>query len=154
MTDSIVSETAAPADRHGPAIVVVGALHALVPVLGLRAVAVEVAVLVFAILPLPALVGVGASDGLRCAPIAARTPSSRVREVTTNERRPWTPNAAMKSASPPNAVKEVIVEVLRAAGQPHSRLGNEFVYCTETSEGAEETVTVTFDEAGKVASTS
>ena len=52
------------------------------------------------------------------------------------------------------AVGSTAEEVLRAAGQPHSRLGNEFVYCTETSEGAEETVTVTFDEAGKVASTS
>jgi hypothetical protein len=51
------------------------------------------------------------------------------------------------------AVGSTAEEVLRAAGQPHSRLGDEFVYCTETSEGAEETVTVTFDEAGKVAST-
>ena len=44
-------------------------------------------------------------------------------------------------------------EVLRAAGQPHSRLGDEFVYCTKTAGGADKTVTVTFTN-GHVTSTS
>jgi hypothetical protein len=44
--------------------------------------------------------------------------------------------------------------VLRAAGQPHSRLGNEFVYCTKTAGGAERSVTVTFDSAAKLESVS
>ena len=47
-----------------------------------------------------------------------------------------------------------VKQVLRAAGQPHSRLGDEFVYCTKTAGGAEKTVTVTFDAAAKVSSTS
>ena len=45
-------------------------------------------------------------------------------------------------------------EVLRAAGQPHSRLGDEFVYCTKTAAGAAKTVTVRFDESAKVESVS
>ena len=44
-------------------------------------------------------------------------------------------------------------QVLRAAGQPHSRLGNEFTYCTKTAGGAEKNVTVTFTD-GHVTSTS
>ena len=47
-----------------------------------------------------------------------------------------------------------VKQVLRAAGQPHSRLGDEFVYCTKTAGGAEKTVTVTFDAAAKVESIS
>ena len=45
-----------------------------------------------------------------------------------------------------------VEQVLRTAGQPHSRLGDEFVFCTKTAGGAEKTVTVTFDAAGKVES--
>jgi hypothetical protein len=45
-----------------------------------------------------------------------------------------------------------VEEVLRTAGQPHSRLGGRFVYCTKTSSGAEKTVTVRFKN-GKVSST-
>jgi hypothetical protein len=45
-------------------------------------------------------------------------------------------------------------EVLRTAGQPHSRLGDEFTYCTTTSSGGQREVTVTFDSSGKVSSTS
>jgi hypothetical protein len=45
-------------------------------------------------------------------------------------------------------------QVLRAAGQPHSRLGNTFVYCTKTAVGAEKNVTVTFDPSAKVSSVS
>ena len=43
-------------------------------------------------------------------------------------------------------------EVLRAAGQPNSRLGDEFVYCTKTAGGVEKPVNVTFDESGRVSS--
>jgi hypothetical protein len=46
-----------------------------------------------------------------------------------------------------------VEKVLRTAGQPHSRLGDEFVYCTKTAGGAEKSVTVTFTN-GKVSSTS
>ncbi|MGI9083666.1 MAG: hypothetical protein ACR2FE_00055 [Aeromicrobium sp.] len=45
-----------------------------------------------------------------------------------------------------------VEEVLRTAGQPHARLGDEFTYCTTTSSGAEKSVTVRFDEQGRVAS--
>jgi hypothetical protein len=47
-----------------------------------------------------------------------------------------------------------VEEVLRAAGQPHTRLGDEFVYCTKTAGGAKKSVTVTFDSAAKVESVS
>ena len=46
-----------------------------------------------------------------------------------------------------------VTKVLRTVGQPHSRLGGEFVYCTKTSRGAEKAVTVKF-RGGKVSSTS
>jgi hypothetical protein len=46
-----------------------------------------------------------------------------------------------------------VEKVLRTAGQPHSRLGDEFVYCTKTSSGADKTLTVRFRN-GKVRSTS
>jgi len=52
------------------------------------------------------------------------------------------------------ATGSTVEEVLRAAGQPHSRLGNEFVYCTKTAGGAERSVTVTFDSAAKLESVS
>ena len=52
------------------------------------------------------------------------------------------------------AVGSTAEEVLKAVGQPHSRLGNEFTYCTRTGGGAERTVAVTFDENGKVEATS
>jgi hypothetical protein len=45
-------------------------------------------------------------------------------------------------------------QVLRTAGQPHSRLGHEFAYCTKTASGGERNVTVTFDDSGKVSSIS
>ncbi len=51
------------------------------------------------------------------------------------------------------ATGSTVEEVLRSAGQPHSRLDDEFVYCTKTSSGAEKSVTVTFIN-GKVSSTS
>jgi hypothetical protein len=44
-------------------------------------------------------------------------------------------------------------QVLRAAGQPHSRLGDTFTYCTKTAGGVEKSVTVTFTN-GHVTSTS
>ena len=46
-----------------------------------------------------------------------------------------------------------VEEVLRTAGQPHSRLGDKFTYCTKTAGGTEKNVTVTFTDA-KVSSTS
>jgi hypothetical protein len=46
-----------------------------------------------------------------------------------------------------------VEQVLRTAGQPHSRLGTTFVYCTKTAGGAQKNVTVTFADA-KVASVS
>jgi predicted permease len=49
-----------------------------------------------------------ATRSLRCAPMAIRTPSSRRRDVTTNESRPYTPSAAMKSASAPKALKSPV----------------------------------------------
>ena len=52
------------------------------------------------------------------------------------------------------AIGSTVEEVLRAAGQPHSRLGDEFVYCTETAGGTEESVTVKFDASAKVESVS
>ena len=50
------------------------------------------------------------------------------------------------------ATGSTVAEVLRAAGQPHSRLGDQFVYCTKTAGGAEKSVTVTFDSTARVAS--
>jgi hypothetical protein len=47
-----------------------------------------------------------------------------------------------------------VEKVLRTAGQPHSRLGKKYVYCTKTAAGAQKTVTVTFDAAAKVQSVS
>ena len=46
-----------------------------------------------------------------------------------------------------------VEEVLRTAGQPNSRLGDEFVYCTKTVGGTEKSVTVKFTN-GLVSSTS
>ena len=52
------------------------------------------------------------------------------------------------------ATGSTVEQVLRTAGQPHSRLGDEFVYCTKTAGGAQKSVTVTFDAAAKVESVS
>jgi len=43
-----------------------------------------------------------------------------------------------------------VQSVLLKAGQPHSRLGTKFAYCTKNSKGAKVTHTVTFSSAGKV----
>jgi hypothetical protein len=47
-----------------------------------------------------------------------------------------------------------VEQVLRAAGQPHSRLDNKFTYCTKTASGGTKSVTVTFSDSGLVTSTS
>jgi hypothetical protein len=47
-----------------------------------------------------------------------------------------------------------VEQVLRAAGQPHSRLGQKYTYCTKTASGGTKSVAVTFSDAGKVTSTS
>ena len=47
-----------------------------------------------------------------------------------------------------------VEDVLRTAGQPHSRLGDEFTYCTTKASGGQREVTVKFDGSGKVSSTS
>ena len=61
-------------------------------------------------------------------------------------------------AKPTATVKKVakgstVEQVLRAAGQPHTRLGSTFTYCTKTTSGATKKVTVKFNSAGKVTST-
>jgi hypothetical protein len=52
------------------------------------------------------------------------------------------------------AVGSTVEKVLRAVGQPHTRLGDEFTYCAAGLDGATAHVTVHFSPEGKVVSTS
>ncbi len=61
-------------------------------------------------------------------------------------------------AKPTATVKKVakgstVEQVLRRAGQPHSRLASTFTYCTKAPSGAVKKVLVKFSSAGKVTST-
>ncbi|MGH3457941.1 hypothetical protein [Aeromicrobium sp.] len=64
------------------------------------------------------------------------------------------PDAAKRDTDVSGIAKgSTVEEVLRTAGQPHRRLDDEFVYCTKTSSGTENNVTVMFDGSGRVSST-
>ena len=62
------------------------------------------------------------------------------------------PAAKSKAAVIGTAKGTTVQNVLLKAGLPHARLGTYFTYCAKTASGAEKTVTVTFDAAGKVES--